>query len=48
MNILCFPFYHELNSTKVNLTMKLSHTIHRKDLNNKNKVYIYLIIQSHT
>ena len=40
MKIICFPFYHELlQTTKVNLTKKLSHTMHRKDLNNKNKVY---------
>jgi hypothetical protein len=44
-NLLSFLSW---TSTKVNLTNKLSQTIHRKDLNNKNKVYIlYLKLEIH-
>jgi hypothetical protein len=48
MKIICFPFYHGLLQIKVNLTKKLSQTMHRKDLNIKNKVSKSILIQSHT
>ena len=35
-----------MNFYKVNLTKKLSHTMHRKDLNNKNKDNVYIDTKS--